>query len=241
MSAIAALRPWVKRRESVAARCIWACATWARGARMPVIRPLHAVLYAAHRGVRGVAAQAARVLWWTPLFLSRVESKAPGLRLERGMPLVLGPLRISLGRDVRLSGQSTLTARPGGGAAPLLDVGNNVDIGWQTTIAVGTRIVIGNNVRLAGRCFLAGYPGHPVDAANRAAGLPDTEDQIGDVVLEDDVWLATGVTVLAGVRIGRGSIIGAGSVVTRDIPAGVLAAGAPARVLRRLDEGRVSQ
>ena len=116
----------------------------------------------------------------------------------------------------------------------MLDVGSNVDIGWQTTIAVGRRIVIGDNVRIAGRALLAGYPGHPFDAQARAMGLLDTEDQVGDIVLEDDVWLATGVTVLAGVVIGRGTVVAAGSVVTRDLPPGVLAAGVPARVLRQL-------
>ena len=55
---------------------------------------------------------------------------------------------------------------------------------------------------------------------------------MGDIVLEDDVWLATGVTVLKGVTIGHGTIVGAGSVVTSDLPPMVLAAGAPARVIK---------
>ena len=49
-------------------------------------------------------------------------------------------------------------------------------------------------------------------------------------------WLGAGVVVVPGVTIGDWSIIGAGSVVTRDIPANVLAAGNPCRVLRELDE-----
>jgi acetyltransferase-like isoleucine patch superfamily enzyme len=117
----------------------------------------------------------------------------------------------------------------------VLEIGDNVDIGWQSQISAGTRIVIGDNVRLAGRCMLAGFPGHPMDAAARAAGAPDTDDQIGDIVLERDVWLATGVTVLAGVRIGQGTVVAAGSIVTRDLPPRVLAAGVPARVIRALD------
>ena len=56
----------------------------------------------------------------------------------------------------------------------------------------------------------------------------------GARLVPTSLTLATGVTVLAGVRIGAGSIIGANSVVTKDVPAGVLAAGAPARVIRRL-------
>ena len=73
-----------------------------------------------------------------------------------------------------------------------------------------------------------------MDARDRALGLPDTDDQIGDIVLEPDVWLATGVTVTAGVRIGRGTVVAAGSVVTRDLPPFVLAGGVPARVIRSL-------
>jgi acetyltransferase-like isoleucine patch superfamily enzyme len=135
-----------------------------------------------------------------------------------------------------VSGQTTISGRSTAPDTPELTVGNNVDIGWQTTIAVGRRVVLGDNVRIAGRAFLAGYPGHPLDPADRAAGLPETEDQVGDIVLEDDVWLATGVSVMAGVRIGRGTVVAAGSVVTRDLPAGVLAGGMPARVIRPLEE-----
>ena len=110
-------------------------------------------------------------------------------------------------------------------------------MGWQNQIAVGTSVRIGDNVRLAGRCMLAGFPGHPIDAADRALGLADTTDQIGPIVLECDVWLATGVTVLANVTIGQGTIVAAGSVVTRDLPSFVLAGGIPARVIRHLKPG----
>jgi acetyltransferase-like isoleucine patch superfamily enzyme len=233
MSAALNLRAWVKRREHPAARLAFAAAKALRGARVPVIRPLHRALYALHKGVIGALAHATRIVWWTPMFLSRIENDAPGLYLEGGMPLVMGPLAIRLGRDVRLSGATTLTGRTAS-TAPLLEVGSNVDIGWQTTIAVGTRVVLGDHVRLAGRCFLAGYPGHPLEAGRRAQGQPCDAGQIGDIILEDDVWLATGVTVLAGVRIGRGTVVGAGSVVTRDLPAGVIAAGSPARVIRQI-------
>ncbi len=57
------------------------------------------------------------------------------------------------------------------------------------------------------------------------------------VIIEDDVWLGVNVTVLKGVRIGAGSIVGAGSVVAGDIPAGMVAVGAPARVQRAVRPG----
>jgi acetyltransferase-like isoleucine patch superfamily enzyme len=150
------------------------------------------------------------------------------------MPYIDGVIDITIGENCRLSGHTAIIGRSTGTCTPHLKVGRSCFIGWQTSISVGRRIEIGDNVMIAGRAFLAGYPGHPLNPRDRAAGLPDTEDQVGDIVIEDDVWLATGVTVLAGVRIGRGTVVGAGSLVNRDLPPNVLAAGVPARVLRQL-------
>jgi acetyltransferase-like isoleucine patch superfamily enzyme len=236
MNRAAELKRWVKDGQTPLARLAYTAAMALRGARVPVIRPLHGALYRLHLGLAGVIGAALRVAWWTPLFASRIETDAPGLFLYGGMPQVLGPLRLRFGRGCRVSGRTTLIGRTGTRPDPVLEVGDNVDIGWQTTIAVGDRVVLGDNVRLAGRCLLAGFPGHPMDAAARARGAADSADQVGPIVLEPDVWLATGVTVLAGVRIGRGTVVATGSVVTRDLPAGVLAAGVPARVVRPVDE-----
>ena len=56
------------------------------------------------------------------------------------------------------------------------------------------------------------------------------------ITIEDNVWLASGVTVCQGVTIGHDSVIGAGAVVTRSIPPRSLAVGNPARVIRELRE-----
>ena len=192
------------------------------------------MLYKIHRLFAGLASTLTRIFWYTPLFQSRLVTPAKALYLYSGMPLVLGPSEISIGRGCRVSGNTTISGRSSGDVMPKLVIGDNCDIGWSTTIAIGRTISIGNNVRIAGRAFLAGYPGHPVDAVARANGLPDTEDQVGDIHIEDDVWLATDVIVSAGVRIGRGTIVAAGSVVTKDLPAFVMAAGSPAIVKRTL-------
>ena len=54
------------------------------------------------------------------------------------------------------------------------------------------------------------------------------------ITIGDNVWLGGGAIVVGGVTIGDDTVVGAGSVVTRDLPAGVVAVGSPARVLREL-------
>ena len=56
------------------------------------------------------------------------------------------------------------------------------------------------------------------------------------IVIEDNVWIGGQVVVNPGVRIGKNSVIGSGSVVTKDIPADVVAAGNPCRVIRNITE-----
>lgn len=58
------------------------------------------------------------------------------------------------------------------------------------------------------------------------------------VVIEDGVWITTGVTILGGVRIGRNSIIGAGSVVTKNIPPNCFAAGNPCVPIKTIHRSR---
>ncbi len=90
-------------------------------------------------------------------------------------------------------------------------------------IEVGALTMLGPAVQLCAAT-------HPVDPTEREAGL----ECAAPIVLGRNVWLGAGVVVGPGVTIGDGSVIGAGSVVLRDVPAGVLAAGVPCRVLREL-------
>jgi galactoside O-acetyltransferase len=51
-------------------------------------------------------------------------------------------------------------------------------------------------------------------------------------VVSEEVWIGAGAIILGGVTIGRGAVIAAGAVVREDVPAGAVAGGVPARVLR---------
>lgn len=91
------------------------------------------------------------------------------------------------------------------------------------TISIGDDVQIGPNVQLLTAT-------HPLEAEPRRQKWEAAEP----ITVGDNVWLGGGVIVCPGVSIGANTVVGAGSVVTRDLPAGVLAVGSPARVLREL-------
>ena len=74
---------------------------------------------------------------------------------------------------------------------------------------------------------------HPVDPVARRAGWESGEP----IVVGDNVWLGSGAILCPGVTIGDDTVVGAGAVMTRDLPAGVVAVGVPARVLREIGPG----
>lgn len=226
------IRHWIKTSDHPIAQCIFSTVKQCRAIELPSVKVIHGLLWVFHHSIYNIVSEIIRVLYWTPLFKSQLKDYGKRLYLYGGMPQIMGNITISLGNDCRISAQSTFTGRTSTNKSPQLILGSNIDIGWQTTIAVGRKIVLGDNVRIAGRAFLAGYPGHPINANLRAKGLPDFESQVGDIVLDDDVWLATGVSVMSGVHIGKGTIVAAGSVVTKDLPAYVLAGGNPAKVIK---------
>ena len=115
------------------------------------------------------------------------------------------------------------------------DYGEHLTIGARTfanfglvaldvvPITIGDDVQIGPNVQLLA-------PTHPIEPEPRRdkweAGEP--------IAIHDNVWLGGGVIVLPGVTIGEHTVVGAGSIVSRDLPAGVVAIGNPARVSRSI-------
>ena len=73
---------------------------------------------------------------------------------------------------------------------------------------------------------------HPIDPGPRRTGWEYAEP----ITIADNVWLGGGVIVCPGVTIGQDTVVGAGAVVTKDLPAGVVASGVPARVRREIGE-----
>ena len=117
------------------------------------------------------------------------------------------------------------------------DYGFNIHTHGLAFINYNCVILDTSPVHIGANAFIA--PGvciscvsHAIDAQQRA----DVITTSAPITLEDDVWIGANAVICGGVTIGKGAIIGAGSVVTRDIPAGVVAAGTPCRPLRPVTE-----
>ncbi|RZL12835.1 MAG: sugar O-acetyltransferase [Hymenobacter sp.] len=115
------------------------------------------------------------------------------------------------------------------------DYGTNIRIGDQvffnfnctildvTYVTIGSRTMFGPGVQV----YTAT---HPLDYVERGSGL----EYAKPITIGEDVWVGGGAIICPGVSIGDRAVIGAGSVVTKDVPADVLAAGNPCRVVRVL-------
>lgn len=118
-----------------------------------------------------------------------------------------------------------------------VEFGANIRVGaafyanFDCVLLDGAPITIGDHVLFGPRVGVY-TANHALDAAERAAGACYAKP----VTIGNRVWVGGGVTINPGVTIGDDAVIGSGSVVTRDIPARVVAAGAPARVIREITE-----
>jgi len=112
-------------------------------------------------------------------------------------------------------------------------IGEGTFLNIGVMVAATALVEIGSHCMLANGCFVTDG-NHRFDDP----GMPVTWQGFtskGPTRIGDNVWCGANVVVTSGVTIGERSVIGANSVVTTDIPAGSIAAGAPARVLRQID------
>ncbi len=112
-----------------------------------------------------------------------------------------------------------------------IEVGENFFANYNCTMLDVGRIRIGDNCLFAPNVSIY-TAGHPIHPATR-----NTLYEYGiDVTVGNNVWIGGNTVICPGVTIGDNTVIGAGSVVTKDIPAWVIAAGNPCRVIRKITE-----
>lgn len=135
---------------------------------------------------------------------------------------------VEVGRRCRL--ETHLTER---GQAQLT-IGSGTKIGNDFHAGAALRVLIGRNCMLAAGVTVLDHDhdfSNPFDAHQAQEGVV-----AAPTVIEDSVFLGERVFVTKGVRIGNGCVVGANSVVTSDLPPLTMAAGAPARPIRRFNE-----
>ncbi|WEW57866.1 hypothetical protein PRK78_003333 [Emydomyces testavorans] len=133
-------------------------------------------------------------------------------KLFEDEPWIEAPIRIDYGFNVKL-GQAVF-------------VNFNCVILDTCPVTIGARTLLGPNVNL--------YSGtHPLDPGLRN-GTKGPE--LGrEIHIGEDCWIGGNVVILPGVTIGNGATVGAGSVVTKDVPSFHVAAGNPAKIIRRIE------
>jgi len=150
---------------------------------------------------------------------------------------------VKLGRNVRMRAFVNLYG---------CTIGDDVRIGTFVEIQKGA--IVGNNCKIQSHSFICEgvtledevFVGHGVTFTNdrfpRATndeGLPkgDGEWKCEPTLVKRGASIGSGVTLLCGITIGERAVVGAGSVVTKDVPAGAIVAGNPARVIRTISKG----
>lgn len=147
---------------------------------------------------------------------------------------------VKLGKDVRLAKFINLygcSVGDGTKIGTFVEVQKNASIGRNCKIQshtficegvhIGDNVFIGHNVTFINDK----YP----RATNPGGGLQTEADwAVVPTRIEDNASVGSSVTILCGVTIGEGAIVGAGSVVTKDVPAGTIVAGNPARIMKKV-------
>lgn len=144
---------------------------------------------------------------------------------------ILGPLHVTNAGRLRLGDRfrSAMHVKLTCAANATLTIGDRAFLNNRTEIAATHEITIGDDVLIGPHVMFMDSDYH--DEVTR-----EPPGKSAPIRLGNRVWLGARVIVLKGVSIGDGAIVAAGSVVTKDVPAGMVAGGNPARVIRAVND-----
>ena len=185
--------------------------------------------------LRSIYFSAWRIFICEPLFKAYCTHCGRGLKTGVFIHWIQGQGVLSVGDDVVMDGKSSILFAARYAIAPRLSIGEGTFVGHNCTFAIADSVQIGRRCLLSTDVCFRDYDGHPINAADRAAGLHADNDAVLPIQIGDNVWIGMRAIILKGVTIGNNSIVGAGAVVTKDVPANAVVAGNPAKLVKHLD------
>lgn len=151
---------------------------------------------------------------------------------------------VRFGTGLTLQGCASMCLEDGvrlGRGCQLHATDGRLEMGRETALSPGVIVDACNGLVRLGRHVLVG-PGTVIRAANHCFDRLDIPimyqgHRHGEIIIEDDVWIAANCTLTPGSRIGTGAIVGAGAVVTGEVPPYSIVAGVPARRIGQRGQG----
>jgi acetyltransferase-like isoleucine patch superfamily enzyme len=205
-----------------------------RMARLPFPRFYGALLYRSRNACLTGWRRFKQLFFFDPMLRYRCKQVGKGVYFESKFPLIMGYGDIYIGDRLGISGNATMIASYKTNPNPTIVIGDDVYLGYATTLSCADRITIGNRVLIAHFASIFDNNNHPIDPRARAANQPVGKEDIAPVVIEDDAWIGAYAIILKGVTVGRGSVVAMGAVVTKDVPPMTVVAGNPARVVKQI-------
>ncbi len=143
--------------------------------------------------------------------------------------MINGARLIRVGRRVLIGKGARIEAFEGAS----LEIGDDTSIQMYFHCGAAGSVRIGRDVLIAGRVYISDHD-HRIDDPDLCP-RHSRELVVKPVVVGDGAWLGEGCVILKGVTVGPRAVVGANAVVTRDVPAGGVVGGVPARLIRMID------
>lgn len=168
--------------------------------------------------------------YYEPMMRYRCTQVGKNIQTDGDIPLIVGEGDIIIGDNVFLGCKGAWFLIGTGYNRPRLIIGSNTTINYRTVISVAKEVRIGNNCAIAEETKIFDNNSHSLDYENRDMRKED----IAAISIADHVWIGMNSIIMKGVTIGKGAVVAAGSVVTKDVPDLTVAAGNPAKLIKRI-------